>query len=50
MQTKPQVTNAKAKTPNPQTNKSELFKQPQPLNLKAMQQVGGGRKLPGGNW
>ena len=52
MQTKHQAPNAKISTPAVKAKKVEPREQPQPLDLKTIQRVGGGRGLglPGGSW
>ncbi len=50
MQTKPQATNAKVSTTSGQATKAEPRKQPQPLDVKVLRQVGGGVGYPKGNW
>jgi hypothetical protein len=50
MQTQHQVTNTKVSTPSGPVGKAELHKQPQPLDTKVLQQVGGGVGFPNKNW
>jgi hypothetical protein len=50
MQPKPQAPNKKISTTSGQAAKAEPRKQPQPLDAKLLQQVGGGRGFPNGNW
>ena len=50
MQSKPKNTLKPVLAPAVQTNKVEPSKQPQPLDLKVLQQVAGGARGPGGTW
>ena len=53
MQTKPQATMAEVLSPAVSANVNNAMggkQQPQPLDQKALQQVGGGRANPYNNW
>ena len=51
MQSKPSAKSSQVSQPvAPTSKKTEPRQQPQPLDLKALGQVGGGRGLPFRNW
>lgn len=50
MQAQSQVSQRKESTPTARPAQAEPTKQPQPLQLKQLQQVGGGVRSPQSNW